>query len=243
MVTGRHSAPQVSRGEPSADRRVAALYGVRPELRSRVLEELRVVKDRLSRSPPPWNDETLTGLGDGSIRPSVVTRMASVFVLLASLALSLGAGALGSRPTLQAIPGWYRALNKPSWNPPNWVFGPVWTVLYVLMAVAAWLVWSKVGFDLSSPWLLLYCVQLALNVIWSFLFFGARRPDWALTEIAFLWLSILATLLAFWKISLAAGLLLVPYLAWVTFAGALNATIVRLNPPHRNPQTSETADM
>lgn len=170
-------------------------------------------------------------------------RMESVVVLLASLALSLGAGALGSRPTFQAIPGWYKTLNKPSWNPPNWVFGPVWTVLYVLMAVAAWLVWSKVGFDQTSPWLLLYGVQLALNVAWSFLFFGARRPDWALTEIVFLWLSILATLLAFWKISLMAGLLLVPYLAWVTFAGVLNATIVRLNPHDKSTQAPKTADM
>ncbi len=122
---------------------------------------------------------------------------------------------------------WYAALQKPSWNPPAWVFGPAWTLLYTLMAVAAWLVWKRVGF--GKP-LTLYFVQLALNAAWTPIFFGAHQLGWALFEIVLLWIAILATLLSFRRVNRAAGWLFVPYLAWVTFAMTLNYTLWKLNP-------------
>jgi tryptophan-rich sensory protein len=142
------------------------------------------------------------------------------------IALSLSAGLIGSR----FMPGeWYAGLAKPSWNPPNVVFGPVWTVLYLAMGVAAWLVWKRAGFQ-GAPWALgLFGVQLALNALWSFLFFGLQAPFVAFVEIVVLWLAILATTVAFWRVSTAAGVLLLPYLAWVAFAAALNLTLWRLN--------------
>jgi len=134
-------------------------------------------------------------------------------------------------PALSAffgMPGaWYAALNKPSWNPPSWLFGPAWTLLYTLMAIAAWLVWKRVGF--SRP-IVLYFVQLALNAAWTPLFFGAHAMGWALVEIVALWIAILMTLLSFRRVNTTAGWLFVPYLAWVTFATALNYTLWKLNP-------------
>ncbi len=129
---------------------------------------------------------------------------------------------------LVAMPGaWYAALTKPAWNPPAWIFGPAWTLLYTLMAVAAWLVWQRDGW--RRP-LLLYGIQLALNAAWTPIFFGAHELGWALVEIVLLWAAILLTLLAFHRVSRTAGLLFVPYLAWVTFATILNFTLWRLNP-------------
>jgi tryptophan-rich sensory protein len=120
-------------------------------------------------------------------------------------------------------------LLKPAWNPPAWVFGPVWTVLYLMMAVAAWLVWRRRGFA-GAPWALgLFVLQLALNTLWSAIFFGLRRPGVAAIEILLLWLAILATLIAFAPVSRLAAILLAPYLAWVTFAAVLNFTIWRMN--------------
>jgi translocator protein len=151
--------------------------------------------------------------------------IALVLVLL----VCLGVGALGSLATLRSIGDWYSALRKPPWNPPSWIFGPVWTALYASMAVAAWLVWLRAG--LSAAWgaLGLFVLQLVLNLGWSWLFFGLRNPGAAVLEIALLWVSILLTLLAFRRISPAAGWLMVPYLGWVSFAAALNFTIWRLN--------------
>lgn len=127
-----------------------------------------------------------------------------------------------------SMPGaWYAALVKPAWNPPAWIFGPAWTLLYTLMAVAAWLVWKRDGW--RRP-LMLYGVQLALNAAWTPIFFGAHELGWALVEIAALWTAILLTLLSFWRVSRLAGWLFVPYLAWVTFATALNFALWRLNP-------------
>jgi len=127
-----------------------------------------------------------------------------------------------------SMPGeWYAGLVKPSWNPPAWVFGPAWTLLYILMAEAAWLVWRRVGF--SRP-LALYFIQLALNAAWTPIFFGAHQLGWALVEIVVLWIAILLTLLSFRRVSPAAGWLLVPYLAWVSIATFLNFTLWRLNP-------------
>lgn len=140
---------------------------------------------------------------------------------------ALAAGWIGSRFT----PGeWYAGLAKPSWNPPGSVFGPVWTVLYVLMGVAAWLVWRRGGFAGARVALSLFLVQLTLNALWSWLFFGLQNPPLAFVEILVLWCAILATLVSFWKVRPAAGALLVPYLGWVSFAAALNLQLWRLNP-------------
>jgi len=125
--------------------------------------------------------------------------------------------------------GWYAALHKPSWNPPAWVFGPAWSLLYVLMAVAAWLVWREGGWKAQGRTLGLFLFQWVLNALWTPLFFGLHRPGLAFAEIVVLWLAIAATLASFWKVRTAAGVLLVPYLAWVSFAAVLNCTIWRLN--------------
>jgi len=122
---------------------------------------------------------------------------------------------------------WYGSLAKPEWNPPGWIFGPVWTTLYLMMAIAAWLVWKRDGWQ-RPLWL--YFTQLALNAAWTPVFFGAHEPGWALAVIVALWLAILFTLLAFLRVSKAAAFLLLPYLAWVTFATFLNFTLWRMNP-------------
>jgi tryptophan-rich sensory protein len=150
-----------------------------------------------------------------------------VIALAAFVFGCLAAGWLGSLPTRPAIATWYAHLLKPRWTPPDWVFAPVWTALYLVMGVAAWLVWRRAGFSIP---LLLFMGQLALNVAWSGIFFGLRMPGAALAEVLLLWWAILATALAFWPFSRAACVLMVPYLLWVTYAGALNAAIWRLNP-------------
>ena len=129
------------------------------------------------------------------------------------------------------MPGeWYASLKKPSWNPPGWVFGPVWTALYTMMAVAAWLVWRHGGWAAQRRPLGLFLAQLALNAAWTPLFFGLHWPGVAFFEIVLLWLAIAATIAAFRPVSRAAMGLLMPYLAWVSFAAALNFTLWRLNP-------------
>ena len=125
--------------------------------------------------------------------------------------------------------GWYAELAKPTWNPPGWIFGPVWTILYALMAVAAWRVWRQGGWAKQKVALSLFVVQWALNALWTPLFFGLHRPGWALAEILILLAAILATMRAFWRVDRPAGLLLLPYAAWVAFATVLNWTIWRMN--------------
>lgn len=137
--------------------------------------------------------------------------------------------ALGSLATNPEIPRWYAGLRKPSFTPPNWLFGPVWTTLYIAMAVAAWMVWKRTGWQESNGALTLFAVQLVLNLAWSFIFFKFHRPDLALLEIILLWAAIAATILKFAPISKGAALLLAPYLAWVTYAVALNFAIWRMN--------------
>ena len=122
---------------------------------------------------------------------------------------------------------WYEALNKPAWNPPPWIFGPVWSLLYLMMAIAAWLVWRRVGWQKA---LMFYFIQLALNAAWTPIFFGAHELGWALAEIILLWLAILLTMRGFFRVSKSAGWMLAPYLAWVTFAAFLNFTLWRMNP-------------
>ena len=132
--------------------------------------------------------------------------------------------------TLPQIDGWYAtSVVKPSFTPPDWVFGPVWGVLYLSMAVAAWLVWRETGWPgAQTPWAF-WVVQLALNLGWSFLFFGLHRPGWALAEIALLFVAIAATAREFRRTSPLAAWLLAPYLVWVFYAGLLNFAIWRLN--------------
>jgi len=125
---------------------------------------------------------------------------------------------------------WHNQLNKPTWNPHSWLFGPVWTLLYAMMAVAAWLVWSKGGWK-SNRWALsAFCLQWLFNALWTPLFFGAHLIGAALLDIVLLWCALLLTLVLFWRVSRPAGALLIPYLAWVSFAAALNFAIWRLNP-------------
>lgn len=124
---------------------------------------------------------------------------------------------------------WYERLGKPSWCPPNWLFAPAWTVLYIMIAISGWLVWRKVGFAGAPVAFALYLLQLLLNAGWSAVFFGMKRIDLAFGELLVFWIVIAANLVAFYAIDGQAGLLLLPYLAWVTFAGALNFAIWRLN--------------
>ncbi len=150
----------------------------------------------------------------------------SSLVLVGWLLLSFSAAALGGL----FMPGeWYAGLKKPVWNPPNWIFGPVWTSLYTTMAVAAWLVWKRGGFASRRVALSLFLLQLLFNAIWSPLFFGMQNPALAFVDIVLLWLALLATVAAFWKARPVAGVLLAPYLLWVTFAGTLNFTLWQLN--------------
>jgi len=139
---------------------------------------------------------------------------------------ALAAGWIGSN----FMPGeWYASLAKPSWNPPSSVFAPVWTTLYVLMGIAAWLVWREAGFSGARVALSLFAIQLLLNSLWSYLFFGLQKPMIAYIEIIVLWCAILATLVSFWRVRRSAGALLIPYLCWVSFAAALNYQLWRLN--------------
>jgi tryptophan-rich sensory protein len=148
-------------------------------------------------------------------------------VLLLFLVVTFGAAAIGSIATTPNIATWYATLSKPSWNPPNWIFGPVWTALYISMAVAAWLVWRRDGL---WQWpLALFAVQLILNATWSWLFFGFHAPGAAFIEVIALFATIAATTIAFWPRSMAAGVLMLPYLGWVGFASILNFAIWRLN--------------
>ena len=145
------------------------------------------------------------------------------------LLLSLVAGAIGAVASANAKE-FYAQLAKPAWAPPGGVFGPVWTVLYCLMGIAAWLVWRRRGFSAARGALTLFIIQLAVNALWSWLYFGWRLGAASFIEVLVLWALILATLVAFWRIKPMAGALLIPYLAWVSFAAALNFATWRLNP-------------
>jgi tryptophan-rich sensory protein len=154
----------------------------------------------------------------------------NVRALVAWLALCFVVGAVGAAASIQAQ-AFYAELVRPDWAPPGSVFGPVWTLLYAMMGVAAWLVWQRRG---SAPaanvGLMLFVIQLVLNALWSWLFFGWRQGALSFVDIVVLWILILATLVCFWRSRPLAGALLVPYLAWVTFASALNYSIWQLNP-------------
>jgi len=155
-----------------------------------------------------------------------MNRRRSALGLVGWLAVCFAAASLGA----VFMPGdWYLALNKPSWNPPGRVFGPVWTTLYAMMAVAAWIVWKPGGFAAQPQPLGIFLVQLALNAAWTPLFFGLHWTGLAFAEIVLLWLTIAATFKAFYPVSRIAAWLLGPYLAWVSFAAVLNFNLWRLN--------------
>ncbi|MBP6343253.1 MAG: tryptophan-rich sensory protein [Candidatus Omnitrophica bacterium] len=143
------------------------------------------------------------------------------------IAICLLAGYIGSRFTFVSVKTWYPTIKKPSWNPPNWIFAPVWTLLYILMAVAAWKVWETA--DNAFGPMLIFAVQLVLNVAWSAIFFGKRNISLAFKEIILLWITVVATTAVFWSVDHFAGILFLPYVAWVTFAAFLNYTIDRMN--------------
>jgi len=143
--------------------------------------------------------------------------------------VSFAASAVGAVASIQAK-SFYGQLVQPEWAPPSYVFGPVWTVLYALMAIAAWQVWRSGGFHTNRVALSLFMVQLALNALWSWLFFAWQRGALAFADIVLLWVLIVVTLVSFWRVRPLAGALLIPYLLWVTFAAALNYSLWQLNP-------------
>lgn len=147
----------------------------------------------------------------------------SKFIL--SIGVCLGAGIIGSFFTVSSIPNWYATLNKPLFSPPNWIFGPVWTILYILMGISLYLIWQK---KKKVP--LIFWIQLILNLVWSIIFFGYKNSILALIDIVVLWFAIALTIKAFNKINKLAAKLLVPYFFWVSFATILNLAIVLLNP-------------
>jgi len=173
--------------------------------------------------------------------------------LLTSIIICELAGVIGAFFTTPAIGSWYKTLNKPSFNPPNWIFGPVWTTLFVLMGISLYLVWRKkwmpineIESDKTKAWnkwsqkffngswqkaniIIIFIVQLVVNILWSAVFFGAQSPDLAFFVLIMLWFAILFTIVNFYRVSKTAGLLLLPYILWVSFAGILNYFIWALN--------------
>lgn len=149
--------------------------------------------------------------------------------LIVSLALPQIAGIIGSLFTVKSIPTWYAALNKPSFNPPNWIFGPVWITLYVMMGISFYIIWIKKDVPNSGFLFSIFILQLILNALWSIIFFGLKSPGFAFLEIIFLWLAILMCIIFFYKVSKTSSLLLLPYFMWVSFASVLNYSIWRLN--------------
>lgn len=158
-----------------------------------------------------------------------ITRQKQIVGLAGWLVVCFISAAVGSAASIQAG-SFYAELVRPEWAPPPSVFGPVWTVLYTLMGISAWLVWRERGFMAAGPALTLFLVQLALNALWTWLFFAWQRGALAFIDILLLWVLIVATLITFWRIRPVAGALLVPYLLWVSFASALNYSVWQLNP-------------
>lgn len=159
---------------------------------------------------------------------SVISKSELIGLVL-FLVVCFAVAALGSLATTPEIPRWYVSLRKPSWTPPNWLFGPVWTLLYASMAVAAWIVWRRLGWSGGKTELSIFCLQLVLNSAWSFIFFKFHLVGWAFIEIILLLIAIAVTLLMFAMVSTVSALLLAPYLAWVSYAAALNLAIWRMN--------------
>lgn len=156
--------------------------------------------------------------------------MKPIFKFIISILIPLAVGAIAGYFTSSSVDGWFATINKPSFNPPNWVFAPVWTTLYIMMGIAFFLVWkSDSAIMTRRSAIAAYIMQLALNFLWSFVFFYAHQPGWALVNIILLWLMILETIILFRKLSTAAAWLLIPYICWVSFATVLNFAIWKLN--------------
>jgi benzodiazapine receptor len=157
-------------------------------------------------------------------------RLPDIWRLILSIAICQLAGFIGSIFTAEAIPTWYASLNKPSFTPPNWLFSPVWIALFIIMGISLFLVWrERHGSIHARPALISFGVQLVLNVSWSAAFFGMKSPAAGLVVIIALWIAIFVTILRFRKVSEVAGLLLIPYIVWVTFAALLNLSLFYLN--------------
>jgi tryptophan-rich sensory protein len=155
--------------------------------------------------------------------------LVSLGKLSLSLILPLAVGGLSGFFTIKAIPGWYRTIQKPEWNPPNWVFGPVWTTLYILMGIAMYAVWMRPRTTERQKALYLNAAQLIFNFFWSLIFFNLHAIGWALVEIVLLWILIVWTMFAYNRVSKLSAWLLLPYIIWVTFASVLTAAIWQLN--------------
>lgn len=149
--------------------------------------------------------------------------------LVTAVSLTVILGAVGGLVTAPEIPTWYAGLTKPSFNPPNWLFGPVWTTLYILMGISCYLVWKQAPSSERNKALTIFIIQFVLNFCWSFIFFGMHATGWALAEMILLWITILITIFSFARFSKTAAWLLVPYISWVSFAMLLNGAIWRLN--------------
>jgi len=160
---------------------------------------------------------------------SLLSRQKQILGLVGWLVLSFAASAVGAVASIQAK-SFYGQLAQPNWAPPPGIFGPVWTVLYALMGIAAWLVWRSGGFRPNRQALTLFLLQLALNALWSWLFFAWHRGVLAFADVLVLWILIVATLVSFWRVRPLAGALLIPYLLWVSFASVLNYSVWQLNP-------------
>jgi len=152
-------------------------------------------------------------------------RFSDILKLVASVFLCQIAGFLGSLFTIPAIPTWYATLKKPFFTPPNWIFSPVWISLFILMGISLFFVWQRQGHPQFKKALIFFFVQLILNILWSVVFFGLRAPLLGFMDIVFLWMAILFTILNFLKVSKFAGVLLIPYLLWVSFAALLNFSL------------------
>ena len=150
--------------------------------------------------------------------------------LILSVVCTVGLGLAGGLFTAPEIQGWFLHLQKPSWNPPNWLFAPVWTTLYILMGIAFFLIWkTKSVADIKQWAIIIFIAQFALNLAWSYIFFKEHQPGWAFVDIVVLWLAILCTIIGFSRVNKLATWLLVPYISWVSFAALLNYTIWQLN--------------
>ena len=160
---------------------------------------------------------------------AALSKSKQIWGLVAWLALCFVASGIGAVASIRAV-SFYGGLTQPTWAPPAWVFGPMWTLLYAMMAVAAWLVWRAGGFRVHRTALALFLVQLAVNAVWSWLFFAWHLGAVAFADIVLLWVLIAATIVAFWRVRPLAGALLIPYLLWVSFAGALNWAVWQMNP-------------
>lgn len=147
-----------------------------------------------------------------------------------AISIPLMVGGVSGYFTVAGVGSWYTQINRPTWNPPNWLFGPVWTTLYIMMGIALYLVWkSRLNTPLKSNAILFWSIQMTLNFFWSFIFFNQHLIGFAFVEMVMMWLAILVTIFAFSKINKYAAWLMVPYIAWVSFAGILNFTIWKLN--------------